>query len=63
MPGVPLYLREAFTLQVLPDRKSEVRQEKLPQPTLRYRLRAWRALQRMLDPLARPRPLRRPPPR
>ena len=29
----------------------------LPRPTLRFRLRAWRAFQRALDPLAPPRPL------
>ena len=31
----------------------------LPRPTLRYRLEAWRAFQRALDPLAPPKPLRR----
>jgi hypothetical protein len=29
-----------------------------PQPTLRFRQRAWRLFQRQLDPLAPPRPLR-----
>jgi hypothetical protein len=32
----------------------------LPRPTLRFRLEAWRAFQRALDPLAPPKPLRPP---
>jgi hypothetical protein len=32
----------------------------LPHPTLQYRLEAWRAFQRALDPLAPPKPLRQP---
>jgi hypothetical protein len=32
----------------------------LPRPTLRFRLEAWRAFQRALDPLATPKPLRPP---
>jgi hypothetical protein len=34
----------------------------LPLPSLQFRLRAWREFQRALDPFARPKPLRRPPP-
>jgi hypothetical protein len=32
----------------------------LPRPTLPFRLRAWRIFQLALDPLAPPKPLRRP---
>jgi hypothetical protein len=32
----------------------------LPRPTLRFRLRAWRAFQRALDPLGPGKPLRPP---
>jgi hypothetical protein len=32
----------------------------LPRPTLHFRLHAWRVFQRALDPLAPPKPLRRP---
>jgi hypothetical protein len=32
----------------------------LPRPTLQFRVKAWRAFQRMLDPFAPPKPLRRP---
>jgi hypothetical protein len=32
----------------------------LPRPSLRYRVLAWHAFQRALDPLAPPRPLRQP---
>jgi hypothetical protein len=32
----------------------------LPRPSLQYRLKAWQAFQRVLDPLAPPRPLRQP---
>ena len=32
----------------------------LPRPSLQYRLKAWQAFQRELDPLAPPRPLRQP---
>jgi len=32
----------------------------LPRPTLRFRLEAWRAFQRALDPLGKPRPYRPP---
>ena len=34
----------------------------VPRPTLQYRLKAWRAFQRALDPLAPPKPLRPPRP-
>ena len=39
-------------------RPPEARGE-FPRPTLQFRLRAWRAFQRALDPLAPPKPLRR----
>jgi hypothetical protein len=32
----------------------------LPRPTMQFRLRAWQAFQRLLDPFAPPKPLRRP---
>gem|GEM_PF-5388976 len=34
----------------------------LPLPTPQFRLKAWHTFQRALDPLARPKPLRRPRP-
>jgi len=37
-----------------------VERQPLPRPTLQYRLKAWWIFQRALDPLAPPKPLRRP---
>lgn len=34
----------------------------MPRATLQFRLKAWRIFQRALDPLAPPKPLRRPRP-
>jgi hypothetical protein len=42
------------------DRNRDVTRGSLPRPTLQFRLKAWRAFQRSLDPLAPPKPLRRP---
>jgi hypothetical protein len=41
-------------------RKLTTEEDRLPRPTLQFRLRAWRQFQRALDPLAQPRPLRPP---
>jgi len=35
------------------------RRAELPAPTEQFRLRAWREFQKVLDPLARPKPLPR----
>jgi len=39
------------------DRGDEPHDDDLPAPTLRFRHESWRAFQKALDPLARPRPL------
>ena len=44
-------------------RSASAADPELPRPTLQFRLTAWRAFQRALDPLAPPKPLRRPRPR
>jgi hypothetical protein len=41
-------------------RRRDERSAELPAPTPSFRRRAWLDFQRALDPLARPRPLRRP---
>ena len=62
VPSVTAAARQAFThlrnAYARPAPRGGAR--RLPRPTLRYRLKAWRAFQRALDPLAPPKPLRPP---